>query len=84
MRHTLRAIRFLQKINGEAKDCRLTNFEVVGKVKVTSYEDIKEAGAKRAAKNALKENRTNVDDLLITLGISCSASIWTCTRSGLV
>jgi hypothetical protein len=42
--------RFLHKVNNEAKDRRTTKAEVVGKARVMSYEDIKEARAKLAAK----------------------------------
>jgi hypothetical protein len=42
--------RFLHQINSEAKTRRSTKSVVMGKAKVMSYEDIKEARAKRAAK----------------------------------
>ena len=41
---------FLSKMNNEAKVRRSTKSVIVGKAKVMSYEDIKEARAKRAAK----------------------------------
>ena len=42
--------RFLSKINNEAKVRRSTRSVVLGKAKVMSYEDLKEARAKRATK----------------------------------
>ncbi|KAF2260427.1 hypothetical protein CC78DRAFT_472988, partial [Lojkania enalia] len=47
-------IRFLKKVNNEAKVRRSTQSLVLGKAKVISYEDLKEARAKRAAKEAAK------------------------------
>lgn len=44
-------IRFLYKVNNEAKDRRSTKSLVLGKAKVMSYEDLEEAPAKRAAKD---------------------------------
>jgi hypothetical protein len=44
--------RFLSRMNNEAKVRRSTKSVVLGKVKVMSYEDIEEARAKRAAKEA--------------------------------
>jgi hypothetical protein len=43
-------IRFLSKVNNEAKVRRSTKSVVLGKAKVMSYEDLEEARAKRAAK----------------------------------
>ena len=48
-------IRFLVKMNKEAKVRRSTKSAVLGRAKVMSYEDIEEARAKRAAKDAAKE-----------------------------
>jgi hypothetical protein len=45
---------FLRKVNNEAKVRRSTKLLVLGKAKVMSYEDLEEARAKRAAKNAAK------------------------------
>jgi len=47
-------IHFLKKINNEAKVRRSTKSIVLGKAKVMSYEDLEEARAKRAAKDAAK------------------------------
>jgi len=47
-------IRFLVKMNKEAKIRRSTKSVVLGKAKVMSYEDLEEARAKRAAKDAAK------------------------------
>jgi hypothetical protein len=47
-------IRFLYKVNNEAKVRRSTKSVVLGKAKVMSYEDLEEARAKRAAKDAAK------------------------------
>ncbi|OBT60603.1 hypothetical protein VE03_10035 [Pseudogymnoascus sp. 23342-1-I1] len=44
---------FLNTINNEAKVRRSTRLIVIGKAKVMSYEDIDEARAKRAAKEAI-------------------------------
>lgn len=48
-------IQFLNTINNEAKVRRLTKSLVLGKAKVMSYEDLEEARAKRADKEAVKE-----------------------------
>ena len=48
-------IRFLVKMNKEAKVRRSTKSVVLGKAKVMSYEDFEEARAKRAAKDAAKD-----------------------------
>ena len=48
-------IRFLYKINNEAKVRRSTKSVVLGTAKVMSHEDLEEARAKRAAKEAAKE-----------------------------
>jgi len=45
-------IQFLKKINNEAKVRRSTKSLVIGKARVVSYEDLEEARAKRAAKDA--------------------------------
>ena len=45
---------FLTRVNKEAKIRRLTKSVVLGKAKVMSFEDIEEARAKRAAKEAIK------------------------------
>jgi hypothetical protein len=47
-------IHFLKKINNEAKVRRATPSLVLGKAKVMSYEDLEEARAKRAMKDAAK------------------------------
>lgn len=47
-------IRFLYKMNNEAKVRRSTKSVVLGKAKVMSYEDLEEARAKRATKDAAK------------------------------
>jgi hypothetical protein len=47
-------IHFLRKVNNEAKVRRSTKSLVLGKAKVMSYEDLEEARAKRAAKEAAK------------------------------
>jgi hypothetical protein len=47
-------IHFLRKVNNEAKVRRSTKSLVLGKAKVMSYEDLEEARAKRAAKDAAK------------------------------
>lgn len=47
-------IHFLKKVNNEAKVRRSTKSLVLGKAKVMSYEDLEEARAKRAAKDAAK------------------------------
>jgi hypothetical protein len=47
-------IRFLYKVNNEAKVRRSTKSIVLGKAKVMSYEDLEEARVKRAAKDASK------------------------------
>ena len=51
--------RFLTRMNNEAKVHRSTKSVVRGKAKVMSYEDIEEAGPKRAAKEVIK-GRGNV------------------------
>ncbi|KFY47128.1 hypothetical protein V494_00149 [Pseudogymnoascus sp. VKM F-4513 (FW-928)] len=48
-------IKFLTTINDEAKVQRSTRSLVLGKAKVMSYEDLEEARAKRAEKEAAKE-----------------------------
>lgn len=48
-------IQFLDTINNEAKVRRSTKSLVLGKAKVMSYEDLEEARAKRAEKEAAKE-----------------------------
>ena len=48
-------IQFLTTINNEAKVRRSTKSLVLGKAKVMSYEDLEEARAKRAEKEAAKE-----------------------------
>ena len=48
-------IRFLIRINNESKVRWSTTSVVLGKVKVMSYEDLKEVRAKRAEKEAAKE-----------------------------
>jgi hypothetical protein len=48
-------IQFLTTINNEAKVRRSTKSLVLGKAKVMSYEDLEEARAKRADKEAAKE-----------------------------
>lgn len=48
-------IQFLNTINNEAKVRRSTKSLVVRKAKVMSYEDLEEARAKRAEKEAAKE-----------------------------
>jgi len=48
-------MRFLSKVNNEAKVRRSTKSVVLGKAKVMSYEDLVGARAKRAAKDAVKE-----------------------------
>jgi hypothetical protein len=48
-------IQFLNTINNEAKVRRSTKALVLGKAKVMSYEDLEEARAKRAEKEAAKE-----------------------------
>jgi hypothetical protein len=48
-------IRFLIKMNDESKVRRSTTSVVLGKAKVMSYEDLEEARAKRAEKEAAKE-----------------------------
>jgi hypothetical protein len=48
-------IQILTTINNEAKVRRSTKSLVLGKAKVMSYEDLKEARAKRAEKEAAKE-----------------------------
>jgi hypothetical protein len=45
---------FLTRMNNKAKVCRSTRSVVLGKAKVMSYEDIKEARVKRAAKEVIK------------------------------
>jgi hypothetical protein len=47
-------IHFMRKVNNEAKARRSTRLLVLGKAKVMSYEDLEEARAKRAAKDAAK------------------------------
>jgi hypothetical protein len=47
-------IHFMRKVNNEAKARRSTRPLVLGKAKVMSYEDLEEARAKRAAKDAAK------------------------------
>jgi len=47
-------IRFLRKVNNEAKVRRSTKSLVLGKAKVMSYEDLEKARAKRATKDAAK------------------------------
>ena len=47
--------RFLARINNEAKVRRSTESDVLGTVKVMSYEDLEKAKAERAAKDAAKE-----------------------------
>ncbi len=47
-------IRFLLKINDEAKVRRSTKSIILGKAKVMSYEDLEEARSKRAEKEAAK------------------------------
>jgi hypothetical protein len=49
-------IRFLLKVNNEAKVRRATKSIILGKAKVMSYEDLVEARAKRAEKEAAKAN----------------------------
>ena len=49
-----KAVGSLTSMNNEAKVRRLTKSVVLGKAKVMSYEDIKEARAKRAAKEVIK------------------------------
>ena len=56
-KHTLlqrEHIHFLRKVNNKAKARRSAKSLVLGKVKVMSYEDLKEARAKHAAKDAAK------------------------------
>ena len=48
-------IQFLTTINDEAKVRRSTKSLVLGKAKIMSYEDLEEARAKRAEKEAAKE-----------------------------
>ena len=48
-------IRFLTTINDEAKVRRKTKPLILGKAKVISYKDLKEAQVKRAEKDAAKE-----------------------------
>ena len=48
-------IRFLTTINNEAKVRRSTKSLILGKAKVMNYEDLEEARAKRAEKEAAKE-----------------------------
>jgi len=48
-------IQFLDTINNEARVRRSTKSLVLGKAKVMSYEDLEEARAKRAEKEAAKE-----------------------------
>jgi len=48
-------IRFLIKMNDESKVRRPTKSDILGKAKVMSYEDLKEARTKRAEKEAAKE-----------------------------
>jgi hypothetical protein len=48
-------IRFLIKMNDESKVRRSTKSDILGKAKVMSYEDLEEARAKRAEKEAAKE-----------------------------
>jgi len=48
-------IRFLLKINNEAKVRRSTKSVILGKAKVMSYEDLQEARSKRAEKEAAKK-----------------------------
>jgi hypothetical protein len=50
-------IRFLRKVNNEAKVRRSTKSIVLGKVKVMSYEDLVEARAKRAAKEQVTASK---------------------------
>jgi len=50
-------IEFLNTINNEAKVRRSTKSLLLGKAKVMSYEDLEEARAKRAEKDAAKETR---------------------------
>jgi hypothetical protein len=50
-------IQFLMTINNEAKVRRSTKSVVLGKAKVMSYEDLKEARTKRAEKEAAKETK---------------------------
>jgi hypothetical protein len=47
-------IQFLRKVNNEGKVRQATKSLVIGKAKVMSYEDLEEARAKRAAKDAAK------------------------------
>jgi hypothetical protein len=47
-------IRFMKRVNNEAKVRRSTKSLVLGKAKVMSYEDLEEARAKRAAKETAK------------------------------
>lgn len=47
-------VRFLFRVNKEAKVRRSTKFLILGKAKVMSYEDLEVAGAKRAAKEKAK------------------------------
>lgn len=47
-------IQFLREVNNEGKVRRATKSLVLGKAKVMSYEDLEEARAKRAAKDAAK------------------------------
>lgn len=48
-------IRFLAKINNEAKVRRATKSKIIGTARVMSYEDLVKARAERAAKEAEKE-----------------------------
>jgi len=48
-------IRFLIKMNDESKVRRSTTSAILGKAKVMSYEDLEEARAKRAKKEAAKD-----------------------------
>jgi len=48
-------IRFLIKMNDESKARRSTKSEILGRAKVMSWEDLKEARTKRAEKEAAKE-----------------------------
>jgi hypothetical protein len=50
-------IRFLYKMNNEAKIRRSTKSVVLGKAKVMSYEDLEDARARRAAKEQVKASK---------------------------
>ena len=51
-------IRFLTTINNEAKVRRSTRSLVIGKAKVMSYDDLQEARAKRAERDAAQEAKS--------------------------